>query len=99
MSQWFGAITNKGILRAWCLTVDRNGWQACIQAQDTSLLHLACGIVGDQGLNRSRSNQVVPLAMGAFLNQTPKISGLNKLQEHTNADKRAFLGVFYLTSV
>lgn len=71
-----------------------------MQAQDTGLLQLACGIMGDLRLNSLSSNQAVPFAVRAFANETARsTSGPSQSRELTKAEKRAFIGVFYVKSM
>lgn len=67
-------------------------------ASDTSLLQLAIGMAGDLGLTRC------PESPGpAYRSIVEDAANLrNEVQarnRHTNADRRAVLGVFYITSV
>lgn len=69
-------------------------------AQDTSLLHLALGLAGDLGLARAPEDQIIPTSTESVADApTMKVvRGINVRVVHTHADRRAMLGVFYLTS-
>lgn len=66
-------------------------------ARDTILLQMAMGIAGDLGLNRAVEDQVVPAR--SIADEAPvQVIGFNLRREPTNAGRRAFLAIFYLTS-
>ncbi|KAI4595161.1 hypothetical protein KJ359_007136 [Pestalotiopsis sp. 9143b] len=69
-------------------------------AQDTSLLHLALGLAGDLGLARAPEDQIIPTSTESVADApTMKVvRGINVRVVHTHADRRAMLGIFYLTS-
>ncbi|KAH6648930.1 hypothetical protein BKA67DRAFT_377327 [Truncatella angustata] len=88
------------LLQAILLFLAWDDWQSVATARDTSLMHLSLGLVGDLGLNRPPLSQTVPVGSCSIANQSNvKIKGFNVRKEHSNAEKRALLGVFYITSV
>ncbi|ETS78504.1 hypothetical protein PFICI_10566 [Pestalotiopsis fici W106-1] len=71
-----------------------------INAYDTSLLHLALGLVGDLGMNRFPEDQTIPSYPESIADAglTTAVRGFNVRVVHTHAHRRAMLGLFYITS-
>ncbi|KAF7531463.1 hypothetical protein G7054_g8867 [Neopestalotiopsis clavispora] len=69
-------------------------------AYDTSLLHLALGLIGDLGMNRFPDDHTIPSYPPSIADSaiTAAVRGFNVRVVHTHAHRRAMLGLFYITS-
>jgi hypothetical protein len=78
----------------------RTDLHSCVDGSDTGLLQLAVGLAGDLRLHRPLgSPDTVPMSL---IEAAATLRGkvvLKDLPPHNNADRRAFLGLYYLTSV
>ncbi|KAI8957487.1 hypothetical protein F5Y11DRAFT_339569 [Daldinia sp. FL1419] len=73
-------------------------WHFIVHAHDSNLLQLALGMIGDMGLNRPPEAQTMP-SRRIIEEATMKIRGMNIRREHTHAERRVLLGVYYVASV
>ncbi|KAI2768047.1 hypothetical protein F4815DRAFT_450938 [Daldinia loculata] len=86
------------LLQAMLIYIAWQFWNFFVHAHDSSLMQLAIGMAGDMGLNRPPDSQTMPsrciIEEAAIL-----VRGMNIRREHTHAERRALLGVFYISSV
>ncbi|KAI0848524.1 hypothetical protein F5Y00DRAFT_253436 [Daldinia vernicosa] len=86
------------LLQAVLIYIAWQTWHFFVHAHDSSLMQLAIGMVGDMGLNRLPDSQIMPPRC-IIKETTMLVRGMNIRREHTHAERRALLGVFYISSV
>ncbi|OTB17135.1 hypothetical protein K445DRAFT_21325 [Daldinia sp. EC12] len=86
------------LLQVILIYIAWQNWQHFIHARDTNLLQLAIGMAGDMGLNRPPDSQVMPPRC-IVQEVTKQVRGMNIRKEHTHPERRALLGIYYLSSV
>ncbi|KAI1655964.1 hypothetical protein F4813DRAFT_365923 [Daldinia decipiens] len=86
------------LLQAILIYIAWQVWHFFVHAHDSSLMQLAIAMVGDMGLNRPPDSQTMP-SRSIIEETTILVRGMNIRKEHTHAERRTLLGVFYISSV
>lgn len=85
------------LLQAIIIFLAWNDFRYYVDTRHTSLLQLAAGLVNDTGLSRNPDNQ--GLMFRSFIDDASILRNeFKRREQHTNNERRAVLGLFYVTS-